>query len=146
VKAAQNTATDAALPILLRSFRLPAFVREYARIGERAAAEGLSHPEYLLALAEVEAAERDARRTARRLEESRLPREKTLGNYDLERLPEGLEVTQQTLADVGLIHKRKGPAKVLANGDLSRAVTVRGIKMSAGARTKIEAAGGRVEE
>ena len=42
--------------------------------------------------------------------------------------------------------KRKGPAKVLANGDLSRAVTVRGIKMSAGARTKIEAAGGRVEE
>jgi len=65
---------------------------------------------------------------------------------DLERLPEGMEVTQQSLADVGLIHKRKGPAKVLANGDLSRAVTVRGIKMSAGAREKIEAAGGRVEE
>jgi large subunit ribosomal protein L15 len=35
---------------------------------------------------------------------------------------------------------------VLANGDLSRAVTVRGIKMSNGAREKIEAAGGRVEE
>ena len=34
----------------------------------------------------------------------------------------------------------------LANGDLNRAVTVRGIKMSAGAREKIEAAGGRVEE
>ena len=65
---------------------------------------------------------------------------------DLDRLPEGMEVTQQTLADVGLIHKRKGPAKVLANGDLSRAVTVRGVRMSAGAREKIEAAGGRVEE
>jgi large subunit ribosomal protein L15 len=57
-----------------------------------------------------------------------------------------MEVTEQTLAEVGLIHKRKGPAKVLANGDLSRAVTVRGVKMSAGARAKIEAAGGRVEE
>ncbi|HEU4880146.1 MAG TPA: uL15m family ribosomal protein, partial [Gemmatimonadaceae bacterium] len=34
----------------------------------------------------------------------------------------------------------------LANGDLKRAVTVRGIRMSAGAREKIEAAGGRVEE
>lgn len=87
MRATQKTRTEAALPILLRSFKLPAFVREYSPLAERAAAEGLSHPEYLLALAEVEAAERDARRTARRLEESRLPREKTLGNYDLERLP-----------------------------------------------------------
>ncbi len=66
---------------------------------------------------------------------------------DLEaRMPEGTEVTRETLVQAGLISERKGPAKVLANGDLSRAVTVRGIKMSAGARGKIEAAGGRVEE
>ena len=82
-----KTRTDATLPMLLRSFKLPAFVREYGSVADRAASEGLSHAEYLLALAEVEAAERDARRTARRLEESRLPRDKTLGNYDLERLP-----------------------------------------------------------
>ncbi|MDQ3243361.1 MAG: 50S ribosomal protein L15 [Gemmatimonadota bacterium] len=56
------------------------------------------------------------------------------------------EVTRESLVEAGLISSRKGPAKVLANGDLSRAVTVRGIKMSAGARGKIEAAGGRVEE
>jgi hypothetical protein len=54
VKAAQKTRTDATLPILLRSFKLPAFVREYGPLADRAAAEGLSHPEYLLALAEVE--------------------------------------------------------------------------------------------
>ncbi len=66
---------------------------------------------------------------------------------DLEqRLPAGTEVTRDVLIQAGLITARKGPAKVLANGDLSRAVTVRGIKMSAGAREKIEAAGGRVEE
>ena len=66
---------------------------------------------------------------------------------DLEgRLPEGTEVTRETLVAAGLISARKGPAKVLANGDLKRAVTVRGIRMSAGAREKIEAAGGRVEE
>ena len=66
---------------------------------------------------------------------------------DLEgRLPEGTEVTRETLVAAGLISARKGPAKVLANGDLKRAVTVRGLKMSAGAREKIEAAGGRVEE
>ena len=66
---------------------------------------------------------------------------------DLEgRMPEGTEVTRESLVAAGLISARKGPAKVLANGDLKRAVTVRGIRMSAGAREKIEAAGGRVEE
>ena len=66
---------------------------------------------------------------------------------DLERrMPDGAEVTRESLVQAGLISARKGPAKVLANGDLSRAVTVRGIRMSAGAREKIEAAGGRVEE
>ena len=66
---------------------------------------------------------------------------------DLEaRLPEGTEVTRDSLVAAGLISARKGPAKVLANGDLKRAVTIRGIRMSAGAREKIEAAGGRVEE
>ena len=51
-----------------------------------------------------------------------------------QRMPDGAEVTRETLVDAGLISARKGPAKVLAIGDLSRAVTVRGIKMSAGAR------------
>ena len=36
--------------------------------------------------------------------------------------------------------------KVLANGEISQAVTVQGLKVSAGAREKIVAAGGRVEE
>ena len=65
---------------------------------------------------------------------------------DLERLPAGTEVTPLSLAEAGLIRANKGTAKLLANGELTHAVTVRGVKMSAGARQKIEAAGGRVEE
>jgi large subunit ribosomal protein L15 len=64
---------------------------------------------------------------------------------DLAHLPKGTEVTEDTLAEAGLIRKGKGPAKLLANGDPAKGVTVRGIKMSAGAKQKIEAAGGRVE-
>ncbi|MFN2567071.1 MAG: 50S ribosomal protein L15 [Gemmatimonadaceae bacterium] len=56
------------------------------------------------------------------------------------------EVTVESLAAAGLVKPRKGPVKVLANGRVTRAVTVRGIKLSAGAREKIVAAGGRVEE
>ena len=55
------------------------------------------------------------------------------------------EVTEDSLRAAGLV-KRKGPVKVLANGDLTSAVTVRGLRVSASAREKIEAAGGKVEE
>jgi large subunit ribosomal protein L15 len=65
---------------------------------------------------------------------------------DLTRIPAGTEVTHESLTEAGLIEGNKGPAKVLANGEISQAVTVRGIKLSAGARQKIEAAGGKVEE
>lgn len=58
----------------------------------------------------------------------------------------GGEVTREALASAGLINPRKGPAKILANGELTQAVTVRGVKVSAGARAKIVAAGGRIEE
>ncbi len=64
---------------------------------------------------------------------------------DLAHLPKGAEVTEETLAEAGLIRKGKGPAKLLANGDAAKGVTVRGVKMSESARQKIEAAGGRVE-
>jgi large subunit ribosomal protein L15 len=64
---------------------------------------------------------------------------------DLAKIPSGTEVTREALVAAGLIDAEKGPAKVLANGDLAQAVTVRGIKMSAGAKAKIEKAGGKVE-
>lgn len=55
------------------------------------------------------------------------------------------EITPESLEAAGVIDANR-PAKLLANGELTSAVTVRGIKVSAGARQKIEAAGGRVEE
>lgn len=64
---------------------------------------------------------------------------------DLALIPAGTEVTQESLAAAGLIEANKGPAKVLNNGDLAAAVVVRGVKVSAGAKQKIEKAGGKVE-
>lgn len=64
---------------------------------------------------------------------------------DLEHV-RGKEVTAESLTEAGLIRAGKGPAKLLANGDVKQALTVRGVKMSDGAREKILAAGGRVED
>lgn len=56
----------------------------------------------------------------------------------------GATVGPDDLRDRGLI-KHRGRVKVLAEGDLSKTLTVRTHSISGGARTKIEAAGGTVE-
>ena len=66
--------------------------------------------------------------------------------HQLQRVPAGTEITQESLAAAGIIDAGRGPAKLLGEGELTQAVTVRGVKMSASARDKIVAAGGRVEE
>jgi len=73
--------------MLLKSFHLPTFAREYAVVATQAAKEGVTHEAYLLALSRQEASERAERRVQRLLADSRLPREKTLGNFNLQRLP-----------------------------------------------------------
>jgi large subunit ribosomal protein L15 len=44
-----------------------------------------------------------------------------------------------------LIGKAELPLKILANGEITKAVTVQAVKFSAAAAAKIEAAGGKVE-
>ncbi len=65
---------------------------------------------------------------------------------DLGRVPEGTEITVESLNEAGLVKRRNKPVKLLANGRIEQAVVVRGLKVSARARDKIVAAGGRVEE
>lgn len=67
-----------------------------------------------------------------------------VGLGDLARVS-GAEITVETLAAVGLVAASKGPVKLLANGSIDRAVTVRGLKASGAAREAIVAAGGSVE-
>jgi len=64
---------------------------------------------------------------------------------DLEVFEPGSRVDREALIQTGLIDKRTTLVKVLANGELSKSLTVAVDKISQGARTKIEAAGGTVE-
>ena len=61
-------------------------------------------------------------------------------------LPAGSEVTSETLIGLGLLNKGEGPVKLLGDGDLSVALTVRVDRVTEQARQKIEAAGGSVVE
>ena len=59
---------------------------------------------------------------------------------------EETEITPEVLHQHRLVDLGKGrPVKILAEGDLERKITISAHKVSAAARTKIEAAGGSVE-
>ncbi len=59
--------------------------------------------------------------------------------------PEGGEVTVEGLVAKGAVRSGR-PVKVLGNGETTVAFTVKGVKASASAKAKIEAAGGSVSE
>ena len=58
----------------------------------------------------------------------------------------GDEVTLETLKQANVLKDATQHAKVILSGELNKAVTVRGIKVTKGARAAIEAAGGKVED
>ena len=63
---------------------------------------------------------------------------------DLSRLDPG-EVSSETLRAAGMIKKMDVPVKVLGNGNVEKAYTVKAAAFSKTAVTKIEAAGGKAE-
>jgi len=58
----------------------------------------------------------------------------------------GSEVTPEKLVAAGIVKSLKHPIKILADGEINHPLTVKANKFSASARSKIEAAGGSVEE
>ena len=55
-------------------------------------------------------------------------------------------VELSTLQAAGIVKKNIQFVKVVKSGEVSRAVTVKGLKVTQGAQAAIEAAGGKVEE
>ena len=55
-------------------------------------------------------------------------------------------VSLEVLKEANLIHKNIKRAKVMASGKIEKAVTLKGIKVTKGAREAIEAAGGKIED
>ncbi|MGH7567844.1 MAG: 50S ribosomal protein L15 [Gemmatimonadales bacterium] len=60
-------------------------------------------------------------------------------------LAEGIEVTPDTLFGAGLVRRPDHPIKLLGMGEVSRQFVVKGVAVSASARSKIERAGGKIE-
>jgi large subunit ribosomal protein L15 len=64
---------------------------------------------------------------------------------DLAGFPAGSTVGPEEFETLGILRGKRGPVKVLGEGELPIKLTVRAHRFTAGARQKIEAAGGTTE-
>jgi DNA replication protein DnaC len=71
----------------LRALRLPAFVKEYAKIARQCEQSGASFESFLEQLAELEVNQRDSKATARRLKQAGFPTDKDLSGFDFTAAP-----------------------------------------------------------
>lgn len=69
----------------------------------------------------------------------------TINVSKLGAIPANTEVTLASLMEIGVVTTNDGPLKMLGDGELNVALNVKAAAFTAGARSKIEAAGGSCE-
>jgi len=107
------SAAGGSVEVLLRSLKLPSFVRVWGEVAEQAERQGWGFERYLHQLAEVEVEERRVRRIERLRKRSGLPYDKTLSTLELSRLPSPVRRQVPTLCDGGFVERAEN---VLAFG------------------------------
>jgi DNA replication protein DnaC len=73
---------EASIHAHCKTLRIPTIAAQYSRIADQATRQGHSHVRYLEALLATEVEERQQRRIAWRLSEAKLPKVKTLEDFD----------------------------------------------------------------
>lgn len=82
----------------LKELKLPSFPREYGKLAAQCAAEGVSHPGYLLRLTELEVTDRHQRLAQRRIPAARFPSTKSLDTLDFSAIPSVAQAMVMQLA------------------------------------------------
>lgn len=101
----QTPPEEAALALLLRELKLPAFAHQHEEVGQKAEKSGWSHPKYLRQLTELELAQRRSRRIERLMKSSGLPSEKTLSTLKQEKLPTKARRQLPALCEGGFVER-----------------------------------------
>ena len=99
-----------ALMANLKELHLPAMRDCFEQAAHRAEQETLSYEQYLLELSERECESRRRNRIATLLRESGLPREKTMENFNLKRLPIKAGRQLKALLDGSFLDRKGKPA------------------------------------
>jgi len=91
----------------LKTLKLPTFQREYQKLAQQCATEGVDHVGYLTRLSEREMIERDRRKVERRIKAARFPVVKSLDSFDFAAIPKLNKMQVLELARCEWIERRE---------------------------------------
>jgi DNA replication protein DnaC len=139
---------DIRLPILLRQMRLPTVAANYRKFAQEAAQSGQPYEEYLLALLQHEANQRDVNRRKRRVQEARFPVLRTLDEFDFAALPSLNRSKVLNLAGGEYIERHENVALVgsIGTGKTHVAVALGLAACEQGRRVRFYTAAGLINE
>lgn len=103
----KKTKSNAQLEEYLKELHLPVVRSCYAEVAEEATRESMGYDCFLLQLIERECEARFNNRIERRLRESRLPLEKSMGTFEMTRLPARVRQQVSSLLDGGFVERRE---------------------------------------
>ncbi len=98
----------------LKTLRLPTFLREYDKVAQQCAAEGVDFPRYLLRLTELELLDRERRATERRIRQAKFDVIKSLDSFEFAAIPSLNKALVLELARCEFIERKEN---VLALGN-----------------------------
>lgn len=82
-----NEAPKLLLAHHLKTLKLPTVLREYDKVAQQCAAEGLDHVQFLARLVELELIDRERRMIERRIKAAKFPAVKSLDSFDFKAIP-----------------------------------------------------------
>ena len=100
----------------LKELKLPTFLREYRKLADLCAAQGASHPDYLLRLSELELIDRHQRMVQRRIKAARFPAVKSLDTFDFLAIPSVNKALVMQLARCEYVERRENVIAVGNSG------------------------------
>src|ERR1700746_648161 len=71
----------------LKTLKLPTVLREYHKVAQQCASEGLDHVQFLARLVELELIDRERRIIERRIKAANFPAVKSLDSFDFKAIP-----------------------------------------------------------
>jgi len=105
MRTAAATMEEATVRQHSKQLRLPTIAAQFRRMAEEAVREKQTHVRYLEALLQAEVEERERHAVERRLHEARLPRVKTLEEFDFSQAPQISATQIRELAEGGYLER-----------------------------------------
>jgi DNA replication protein DnaC len=91
----------------LKTLKLPTVLREYDKVAQQCAAEGIDHVRFLARLVELELIDRERRMIERRIKAARFPTVKSLDSFDFTAIPSLNKMQVLELARCEWIERRE---------------------------------------